>query len=61
MRTCRIGLNFVDTYMNSETFVEANKCWCCGQLNSVYVLFGHTVYGLFQFVYCIVTAYFEKF
>ena len=42
----KLGLNFVDTDLNYETFLGNTKCWCCGcgHLNSVYILLGHPVY-----------------
>ena len=43
IQTYKIGFNFVDTNLNSETFLENNKCWSCGHLNSDIILFGHPV------------------
>ena len=42
-QTNKIVLNFVDTNLNYETFIESKKCWCCGHLNSLYILLGHPV------------------
>ena len=44
IQTDKIGLNFVDTNLNYETFLENNKCWCCGHLNGAYILLGHPVF-----------------
>ena len=48
IQTYKIGLNFVDTNLNYETFLENNKCWCCGHLYSVYILLGHPVYVIYN-------------
>ena len=41
IQTYKIGLRFANTDLNYETFLENNKYWCCGHLNSVYILLGH--------------------
>ena len=43
MQTYKILLSFVDANLNYETCFENNKCWCCGHLNSEYILLGHPV------------------
>ena len=44
IQTYTIGLNFVDTDLNYETFLGNNECWCYGHLSSEYILLGHPVF-----------------